>query len=414
MLAGLVSFPMFLSPEDRRAFQLDPCLPGHPDPYPIYAALREECAVQWCEGPQMWVVLGYPEAEALMRDPRILRQAHLDSLLKRFGEGRIFERQKADLPYMDGEPHASARRHVMTAYRGIDMGALSVFCDQFICERLEMLAKGEWVDLMSAFAAALPVAVTSELMGVPADQQQDVLQHVGSFVRARGLSQNEETAKGGDDSMEVYARYFLPLIHERRRHPCGDLLSRLLHDPEQGISFSDEQLLLFVSSNFYSASIYTVPLLIGSMALLLARQPVVYQRLRREPALLDSAIEEMLRFDPPAQALNASDAGEAIVIAGQCIAAGDAITALVGAANRDPRVFPEADRFLVDRHPNHHLSFAPGLHQCLGLQLARLELRAVLRAWLQRFEAVEVDEGASQRLAADRFRGFELLIARFH
>jgi cytochrome P450 len=77
-------------------------------------------------------------------------------------------------------------------------------------------------------------------------------------------------------------------------------------------------------------------------------------------------------------------------------------------------VFPEADRFLVDRHPNHHLSFAPGLHQCLGLQLARLELRAVLRAWLQRFEAVEVDEGASQRLAADRFRGFELLIARFH
>lgn len=85
----------------------------------------------------------------------------------------------------------------------------------------------------------------------------------------------------------------------------------------------------------------------------------------------------------------------------------------MGAANRDPRVFEDPDSFLVDRHPNPHLSFAPGLHQCLGLQLARLELRAVLRAWLQRYARIEVDEAASRRLVADRFRGFERLMVRF-
>ncbi|QPN64724.1 cytochrome P450 [Synechococcus sp. CBW1004] len=405
--------PVLLSPEDRRAFQADPCLPGHPYPYPIYAALRRECPVQWCEGPGMWLVLGHPEAAAHMRDPRCLRRAHLDKLVEKFGSGRIFARQKLDIPYMDGEPHASVRKHVMAAYHGIDLQALAAFCEAFIAERLDRLPTGEWHDLMPSCAHPLPVAVTSELMGVPAHQQQDVLRHVGQFVRARGLSQNEETAHGGDQAMEVYRRYFLPLLHERRLHPRDDLLSRLLVDKEQGLALTDEQLLLFVSSNFYSASIYTVPLLISSMALIFSRQPAVFERLRQDPSLLECAVEEALRFDPPAQALNASVASETLEIAGQRIAAGDSLTALVGAANRDPRVFEDPDRFLVDRMPNPHLSFAPGLHQCLGLQLARLEARAVLRAWLERYERVEVDELASRRLVADRFRGFERLVVRF-
>lgn len=326
---------MQLSSEDRRVFQADPCLPGHPDPYPIYATLRQECPVQWCEGPGMWVVLGYAEAAAHMRDPRCLRQAHLDKLVERFGDGRIFARQKLDIPYMDGEAHASVRKHVMAAYHGIDLQALARFCEAFIAERLEQLPSGEWHDLMPSVAHPLPVAVTSELMGVPVQQQHDVLRHVGQFVRARGLSQNDETAAGADEAMEVYRRCFLPLLDERRLHPRDDLLSRLLVDPEEGVELTDEQLLLFVSSNFHSASIYTVPLLLSSMALILSRQPAVLEQLRQDPSLVDGTVEELLRFDPPAQALNASAANEAIEIAGQRIAAGDSLTALGGC--RQPR-----------------------------------------------------------------------------
>jgi cytochrome P450 len=124
-------------------------------------------------------------------------------------------------------------------------------------------------------------------------------------------------------------------------------------------------------------------------------------------------VEELLRFDPPAQALNVSAVRETIELGNCRIPAGDSITALVGAANRDPRVFSEPNRFLLDRHPNPHLSFAPGLHQCLGLHLARLEMRAVLRAWMERFDRLDVDEERSKRLVGDRFRGFERLMIRF-
>ncbi len=404
---------MQLSSEDRRAFEADPCLPGHPDPYPIYAALRQECPLQWCDGPGMWVVLGYAEAAACMRDERLHRQEHLDKLIARFGADRIYERQKVDIPYMDGEAHVLARQHVLAAYHAIDLPQLQGFCDALLAERLDAIPRGSWLDLMPVLAHPLPLLVNSHLMGVPPEQQQQVLHQVGPFVRARGLTQTEASARGGDEALAVYRHFFLPLIHERRERPRQDLLGRLIADPRSGIAMSDEQLLLIIASNFYSASLYTVPLLISSLALLLARQPEVFQRLRQDHTLVDSAVEEVLRFDPPAQALNASAAAEPLEIAGRRIAPGDSLTALVGAANRDPRVFADPDRFLVDRQPNPHLSFAPGLHQCLGLQLARLEVRAVLRAWLQRFERLEVDEGASRRLVADRFRGFERLMVRF-
>lgn len=404
---------MPLSDDDRRAFQADPCLPGHPDPYPIYAALRQECPVHWCEGPGMWVVLGYGEAAACMRDERLHRQEHLDKLIARFGADRIYQRQKVDIPYMDGEAHAQARQHVLAAYHAIDLPELQRFCDALLAERLTAIPPGSWLDLMPVLAHPLPLLVNSRLMGVPPEQHQQVLEQVGPFVRARGLTQTEESASGGDEAMQVYRHFFLPLIEERRDCPRQDLLGRLISDPRTGIVMSDEQLLLIIASNFYSASLYTVPLLISHMALILSRQPAVYQRLRQDPSLIDSAVEEMLRFDPPAQALNASVAAEPLKIAGQNIAAGDSLTALVGAANRDPRVFADPDRFVVDRRPNPHLSFAPGLHQCLGLHLARLEVRAVLRAWLERYEHIEVDEAGSQRLVADRFRGFERLMVRF-
>jgi len=404
---------MILSDGERFAFQQDPCLPGHPDPYPIYAALREEGPVQWCEGPGLWVVLGHPECEAHMRDDRCSRQDHLDKLIQRFGDERIFQRQKVDLPFMDDEDHGRVRHHVMAAFRSIDLETLDQFCMEFLRQRLEGVKTGEWIDLMPLLAKPLPVVVTGHLMGVPDEQQGQVLEHVGGFVRARGLTQTEATASGGDSAMDVYRRFFIPLLQERRRQPGDDVLSRLIGDPQGGIELSDDQLLLIVSSNFYTASIYTVPLLISNAALQLAREPSLLQRLKQEPSLLNSCVEELLRFDPPAQALNVSAVRETIELGNCRIPAGDSITALVGAANRDPRVFAEPNRFLLDRHPNPHLSFAPGLHQCLGLHLARLEMRAVLRAWMERFDRLDVDEERSKRLVGDRFRGFERLMIRF-
>jgi cytochrome P450 len=394
----------------REAFSLDPCLPGIEDPYVTYAALRQECAVHWCEGPRLWVILSHAEGLEHMRDSRYSRQDHLDKLIARFGVQRIFERQKLDIPYMDGEQHSRMRKHVTQAYRGINLTELSTFTRQFVDRCLAAVPDQSRFDLVAILANLLPFMVTSELMGVPAHQQREVAEQVSGFVRARGLTQTEETATGGDDAIAVYRHYFLPLIQQRRAEPCGDLLSRLIADPSEDISLSDDQLLLIISSNFYSASVYTLRLLIGTLARAMALHPDTYSRVRSDRRLIPAAVEEVLRWDAPAQALNASVATEDLDVDGRTIHAGDSVTVLVGAANHDPRVFADPTLFRIDRAPNPHLSFAPGLHQCLGLHLARMEGAVVLEALCDRFQALSCDDAASQRMVADRFRGHDRLI----
>ena len=393
-----------------RSFHQDPCLPGWDDPYSVYAQLREESPIHWCEGPQMWMIVAYREASEQLKDHRFSRQQHLDKLISRFGTGHIFERQKNDLPYMDGHDHARMRHHVTNAYRRIDFPALKEFTASFLDSRLKSLLSQKQFDVVHEVADLLPVMVVSELLGVPADQQGQVGRKVGSFVRARGLTQTESTMGKGDDSIAFYEEYFLPMIHEKRSNPSCDLLSRLIADPEEGVHLSDEQLLLIISSNFYSASVFTLRLLVSTLAWVMAMNPDAYARIQNNRELVIPALEELLRWDPPAQATNASVALEDIEIAGKLVKAGDSLSVLVGAANRDPKAFPDPDQFLLDRHPNSHVSFAPGLHQCLGLQIARMEGQAALNAFCDHFSSLSVIESESQRFVGDRFRGFDRLM----
>ena len=396
--------------EAFRCFREDPCLPGWDDPYKVYDQLRLEAPIHWCEGPQMWMIVSYQEASEQLKDHRFSRQQHLDKLISRFGAGHIFERQKNDLPYMDGHDHAKMRHHVINAYRRIDFPSLKEFTASFLDSRLESLSNQKQFDVVHEVADLLPVMVVSELLGVPADQQEEVGRKVGSFVRARGLKQTEETMEKGDDSIAFYEEYFLPLIREKRKNPSSDLLSRLIADPEEGVHLSDEQLLLIISSNFYSASVYTLRLLVGTLAWVMAINPHAYARIQDNRELVVPALEELLRWDPPAQATNASVALDDIEIGGKLVRKGDSLSVLVGAANRDPKTFPDPDQFLLDRHPNPHVSFAPGLHQCLGLQIARMEGQAALNAFCDHFSSLSVIQSESQRFVGDRFRGFDRLM----
>ena len=389
-------------------FRQDPCLPGWDDPYSVYAELRLEAPIHWCEGPRMWMIIAYHEAAEQLKDHRFSRQQHLDKLISRFGAGHIFDRQKNDLPYMDGTDHARMRHHVINAYRRIDFPSLKGFTEAFLDSRLESLSRQKQFDVVHEVADLLPVMVVSELLGVPADQQEQVGQKVGSFVVLEAYKQNQQWK--GDDSIAFYEEYFLPLIHDKRKNPSSDLLSRLIADPQEGVHLSDEQLLLIISSNFYSASVYTLRLLVSTLAWVMALNPDSFARIQDNRELVVPALEEVLRWDAPAQATNASVALEDIEIGGKLVKAGDSLSVLVGAANRDPKTFPDPDQFLIDRHPNPHLSFAPGLHQCLGLQIARMEGEAALHAFCDHFSSLSVIQSESQRFVGDRFRGFDRLM----
>lgn len=394
----------------RAAFNADPALPGLEDPYSVYAQLREEASVHWCSGPQMWAVIGYDEAAAMLHDPTLARQPERDRLAEVYGHSDIYNRQKLDLPYMDGETHRRMRRHVINAYRAIDFDALREYLRAFADERLAGVEGQDTFDLTAVLAADLPVYVVSQLIGVPPEQQKTAAAVVGPFVAARGLVQTEGIAAEGDDAVKVFEDFFLPLIHQRRARPTGDLTSRLIADPVDGATMSDEQMLLLLSSNFYAASMFTIRLFIGTMAMAMAQNPDVYQRIRADRALIPIAVEEVLRWDPPAQAVNSSMATQDLQFGDVTVPAGDAITVLVGAANRDPGHFPDPDAVLLDRSPNRHLSFAPGVHHCLGLHLARLEAAVALEAMTNHLPEFGYDGEASVRFVGDRFRGFDSLI----
>ena len=394
----------------RVAFDADPSLPGLDDPYSVYADLRAESSVHWCSGPQMWAVLGYQDAAAMMHDKTLARQPECDRLAERYGNSDIYTRQKLDLPYMDGERHRVMRRHVMNAYNAIDFESLRVFLRQFADERLASVQDQDSFDLVSVLSADLPVYVVSQLIGVPASEQAQAAEVVGEFVAARGLVQTEDIASGGDSAVSVFEDFFLPLIHERRARRQDDLTSRLIADPVDGMTMSDEQMLLLLSSNFYAASMFTIRLFVATMAMAMARFPDVYRQVRTDPTLIPTAVEEVLRWDPPAQAVNSSMAMVDLQFGDITVPAGDALTVMVGAANRDPAQFPDPDAVRLDRQPNRHLSFAPGVHACLGLHLARMEGAVALEAMTHHLPEFGYDADASVRFVGDRFRGFDSLI----
>lgn len=391
-------------------FLQDPTLPGHPDPYPIYAQMREQSVAHWCPGPQIWAVLSYPEAAEALRDRRLVREAERDRLSQIYGNSDIYELQKMDLPYMDGERHRMLRRHVINAYRAIDFDDLSAFIRDFAERRLTAVHDADSFDMTGVLGNDLPVYVVSHLIGVPPEEQAQAAEVVGPFVAARGLTQDAQIATGGDDAVAVFEDFFLPLIRQRRRQPTGDLTSRLIADPIDGMTMSDAQMLLLLSSNFYAASIFTIRLFVGTLTMAMATHPEVYRQVRSDRSLIPVAVEEVLRWDAPAQAVNAALATEDIEIGDVTVPAGQAVTALVGAANRDPGHFPDPDAVRLDRSPNRHLSFAPGMHQCVGLNLARLESALVLEAMADHLPEFGYDAAASQRFVGDRFRGYDTLI----
>lgn len=394
---------------DEAAFRADPSLPGVEDPYSLYADLRDQSPAHWCDGPQLWAILAYPEAREALRDPTLLRQPERDRLARVYGQSDIYARQKVDLPYMDGEAHRILRRHVINAYRAIDVTDLTAFIRRFTEERLDSVTGQDRFDLIAVLGDDLPVYVVSHLLGVPPEQQEEAAAVVRPFVAARGLIQDATIAAAGDSAVTVFEEFFLPLIHARRDAPSGDIISRLIADPVDGMTMSDEQMLLLVSSNFYAASLFTIRLFIGTMAMALAAHPHVYRALRQDHSLIPATVEEILRWDAPAQAVNASTAAQDFTCGDVTIRAGDAVTVIVGAANRDPAQFPDPDVVRLDRSPNRHLSFGPGIHQCLGLNLARLEGSVALEVMAERLPEFGYDPDTSVRFVGDRFRGYDTL-----
>jgi cytochrome P450 len=241
--------------------------------------------------------------------------------------------------------------------------------------------------VVTALALPLPMAVIGQMLGIPADERAVLQPYVRAATQLLEFNRSLDVLDAAANSNRVIVEHLETLIAARRARPTDDLLSELLDVEEAGDQLSHDELIATVILLF-GAGFETTTNLIGNGLLALLDHPDELRRLRDDPSLTKTAVEELLRWDSPVQ-IDGRVLFEDVELHGVPIAAGEQFVTLLGAANRDPRMFDESERFDVGRVGPAPLSFGAGIHFCLGAALARAEGHVVFERLLDRFSVIE-------------------------
>jgi cytochrome P450 len=372
---------------------------GRADPYPLYRELRGRAPVLR-SGLGSIVLSRYDDAIAVLRDPRMgrgllgrsARPETRDAMWSMAADPKLrkefFERSGNNMLFADPPDHGRLRRLVSRAFTPRRVDALRASVQSMVAGHCAQMADARRLDVMEVLAFPLPNAVIGELVGVPpADRAgfQDLVR-----TGAAGIEPviDEDTTRRAIAAQEELGRYFTDLLGERRRRPADDLLSGLAEARDADDALTDEEI-ISTAILLFAAGFETTTNLIGNGLLALLRHPAEFDRIRADPDLAPSAVDELLRWDSPVQ-INFRAALEDTEIDGEPLPAGQQVLVLQGAANRDPARFDDPERLDVSRPDNVSLSFGWGAHHCIGAALARMEGEEVLRALVGRFSAIEL------------------------
>jgi cytochrome P450 len=367
------------SPIDRRLYE---------DPYPLYRRLREKDPVHRSRLDDLWILTRYDEINAVLRDPRFSAddrtvKGYEANRRKMIAAGLIEDREEVpSMLRMDPPDHTRLRSLVSKAFTPRAVESLRPRVEGLVREMLdEAESRGE-MDIVTDLGVPLPIIVIAEMLGIPAEDREHFKRWSDGVARGLNANTMEQVRVAGAASKEL-EEYLRPIAEERRANPREDLLSSLLAAEEEGDKLSMDEvfatvILLLVAGN------ETTTNLIGNGMLALLEHPSELNRLRDQPDLIESAIEELLRWDSPVQATS-RNAKEDLEFAGRKINKGAQLILHLGAANRDPAHFPEPNRLDIGRQENRHLSFSHGMHYCLGAPLARLESQVAIGQMVARF-----------------------------
>ena len=376
----------------------------HEDPYPVYRRLRDDAPAYFNEKRGFWALSRYDDVRFAINDWRTFTST----------EGITIEpRRKGIEPHiieMDPPRHSQLRALVSRAFTPNRMARLEEPIRARARSLIEPFAGTGSVDVIADFAALLPMAVISEMLGVPA-ADQDRLRHAADALLHREPDSDEITPEGIAGATTLYG-YFDDLIRDRRTRPGDDLLSVLIDAEEQGHALTESELLGFCFLLIIAGNETTTKLL-GNAVSWLAENPDQRALVSRDPSRIPSAIEETLRYDGSTQAMARCLTAD-VELHGERLRAGTKVLLLFGSANRDERHWgPTADRFDIARDTAGHFAFGHGIHHCLGAALARLEARVALEELLPVLGDYEVDKVGSQRVHSGNVRGFSCLPVRF-
>ncbi|HEY1629704.1 MAG TPA: cytochrome P450 [Rhizomicrobium sp.] len=374
------------------------------DPFPTYRALREEEPVK--RMPDGSVFLSrHGDVSAVYRDTAIFSSDKRKEFAPKYGaDSRLFRHHTTSLVFNDAPYHTRVRRTILGALIPRALAPLEPKLVVLVRRLLDNM--GNETDAIADFAAAIPIEVIGDLLVVPDEDRAPLRGWSLAILGALEPVLSDEMRARGEDALAGFHAYLRKLVAERRKHPGDpkrDVLTRLIRSQEP---LSEDELIencVFL----LNAGHETTTNLIGNALEVLARFPGERARLVAEPALLRTAIEEVLRYESSNQLGNRVTTRDT-ALGRVALAAGTFVTLGIGAANRDPAAFADPERFDVARHPNPHLAFAAGPHQCAGMNLARLEARIALEGFLARFPDYEIAAKPLRNRRA-RFRGFGAL-----
>lgn len=389
------------------------------DPYPALSWLRENDPIHWAADARAWVVTRHADVLSALRDPRLSANRVQVLAAQMLGGGdttpvKDFLRTNADMMLMrDGAEHHRLRALGNRGFTPTALTAWSPRVHKVIAELLDGAGADGTMDVVADLAEPMPATVIAEMFGIPASDHRrfriwadDMARFFGGTVRdpmADGLAANHAAI-----SLESY---FRALHDERKARPGDDLMSLFLAGEEIG-RLSVQEVVCQCMMILIAGHVTTIDQLANSVYALL-RHEGAWASLVAEPGTARAVVEESIRFDP-AVSLIMRVATEAINMGGKTIQPGDLVLVALAAANRDPAVVSDPDRFDPSRTPNKHVGFGAAHHQCIGMNLARIELEAALVALAKRFPRMRLDP---ERLPIRKcesltFRGFARLPVR--
>jgi cytochrome P450 len=366
------------------------------DPYPLYDELRAETPVAYSESVGGWLLTRYDDVLATLQDTEhFSSQGRMLAPLERLpdGERRRFkpfeDHFTVGLISSDPPNHTRLRALVNKAFTPRIVERLRPRIQTLVDELIDAVQAHGQMDIVRDLAYPLPAIVIAELLGAPVEAREDFKTWSDGILAFQGMGVvTPEVLEHSQRNLLAMRNFLGGLLAQRRRQPKDDLLSHLAAAEMQGDRLTEAELLT-TCVTLLTAGHETTTNLIANGLYTLLRHPEQLEQLRASPALMTSGIEEMLRYESPLQR-NPRRVLADLEYGGAQMRRGDYVLQLLGAANRDPRVFSEASVFRLTRQANRHLAFAFGIHFCLGAPLARLEAPVAIGTTLRRLPAMRL------------------------
>ena len=389
------------------------------NPYPTYHRLRNEDPVHRYFVGGDWIVTRYADVKAVLKSgfvrtddrPKSIQERNKYFLHKENNLDTLAYTTSRFLFYMNPPDHTRLRALVVKGFSSVVVERMRPHIQEIVDELLNKVRHKGSMDIVAELASPLSVSVISKLLGIPKEAQQQLHQWTNVLSRILDPLVSLKEYEAMNQATEEIQEYLRTLIADREKDPQEDLISNLIAAKEESDRLSQKELLA-ICTLLFGAGEETTGNTIGNGMLALLQHPNQMEQLKREPTMIQSAVEEVIRYDSAIQMLTRI-ATDNIEIGNQTIKAGEKIVLCLGAANRDPAQFPNPDELNINREQNQHVAFADSIHYCLGATLARLETQIAINTLIQTFPNLKLASNKQEWKKSIVIRGLKSLSVSF-